>query len=67
MKALMFHVFFLVFALLTFSQQNIKLKKKDRKRDVEVITTHGSILLRLSDSTPSHRDNFFAFGKIRFL
>ena len=66
MKALMFHVFFLVFALLTFSQQNIKLKKKDRKRDVEVITTHGSIILRLSDSTPSHRDNFLRLVKSGF-
>jgi len=26
--------------------------------DVEMITTHGTIILRLSDETPHHRDNF---------
>ena len=43
---------------LSYSQQDVKLKKKDRKRDVELLTTHGAIVLRLSDSTPLHRDNF---------
>ena len=54
---------FILFTLFSFSQQNIKLKKKDRKRDVELITTNGSIILRLSDSTPLHRDNFLRLVK----
>ena len=49
-----------------FSQQNIKLKKKDLKRDVELITTEGTIVLRLYDSTPLHRDNFLRLVKSHY-
>lgn len=49
-----------------FAQQNIKLKKKDRKRDVELITTEGNIILRLYDSTPLHRDNFLRLVKSHY-
>src|SRR5687767_5472052 len=66
MKKVSISVFFLVFSLIVFSQQNVKLKKKDRKRDVELITTNGSIILRLSDSTPLHRDNFLRLVKSHF-
>jgi cyclophilin family peptidyl-prolyl cis-trans isomerase len=66
MKKVSISLFFLVFSLIVFSQQNVKLKKKDRKRDVELITTNGSIVLRLSDSTPLHRDNFLRMVKSHF-
>lgn len=46
-----------------FAQQNVKLKKKDRKRNVELITTEGNIVLQLYDSTPLHRDNFLRLVK----
>ena len=46
-----------------FAQQEIKLKKKDRKRDVLIETTMGNIVVRLSDSTPLHRDNFLKLAK----
>jgi cyclophilin family peptidyl-prolyl cis-trans isomerase len=49
-----------------FAQQNIKLKKKDRRRDVELITTEGVIVLRLYDSTPLHRDNFLRLVKSHY-
>jgi len=49
-----------------FAQQNIKLKKKDRKKDVELITTEGAIVLRLYDSTPLHRDNFLRLVKSHY-
>ncbi len=49
-----------------FSQAQIKLKKKDRKRDIEFVTTDGTIILRLSDSTPFHRDNFLRLVKSHF-
>jgi len=39
------------------------LRKKDLRRDVEVITTRGSLVIRLSDSTPQHRDNFLLLVK----
>jgi cyclophilin family peptidyl-prolyl cis-trans isomerase len=51
---------------LLFSQQNIKLKKKDRKKDIELITTEGTIVLRLYDSTPLHRDNFLRLVKSHY-
>lgn len=50
----------------TYSQPFIKLKKRDRKRDIEMITSQGIIILRLSDSTPLHRDNFLKLTKQHF-
>ena len=48
------------------AQQDVKLKKKDRKRDVELLTTEGSIVIRLYDSTPLHRDNFLKLVKSKY-
>ena len=42
------------------------LRKKDLKKDVEMITTEGTMLIRLSDSTPLHRDNFLKLVKEHF-
>ena len=39
------------------------LRKKDRNKDVEVVTTRGTLVIRLSDSTPLHRDNFLLLAK----
>jgi peptidyl-prolyl cis-trans isomerase B (cyclophilin B) len=62
--------FFLLLAtclsLLAAAQQDVKIKKKDRKRDVEITTTEGSLVLRLSDSTPEHRDNFLRLVKSHY-
>jgi cyclophilin family peptidyl-prolyl cis-trans isomerase len=60
--------YFLFIAVALFSieaaaQSRTKLKKKDRKRDIEFVTTEGTIILRLSDSTPLHRDNFLRLVK----
>lgn len=49
-----------------FTQQDVKLKRKDRRRDIELITTQGNIILRLSDSTPLHRDNFLRLVKSHY-
>lgn len=48
------------------SQKDSTIKKKDRKRDVLIQTTMGDIVLRLSDSTPLHRDNFLKLVKVKF-
>lgn len=56
-----------LFSLHAFSQQDVKVKKKDRKRDIEMVTTEGTIVLRLSDSTPEHRDNFLRLVKSHYL
>lgn len=42
------------------------LRKNDLKRDVELVTTKGTIVLRLSDSTPLHRDNFLKLVKQKY-
>jgi cyclophilin family peptidyl-prolyl cis-trans isomerase len=55
------------FSLLAYSQQDVKVKKKDRKKDIELVTTEGTIVLRLSDSTPEHRDNFIRLVKSHYL
>lgn len=54
------------FFIFSFSQDNIRLRKKDRKRDVELVTNYGNIILRLSDSTPLHRDNFLRLVKSHY-
>jgi cyclophilin family peptidyl-prolyl cis-trans isomerase len=35
-----------------------QVKKGDLNKDVEMVTTKGTLVIRLSDSTPLHRDNF---------
>jgi cyclophilin family peptidyl-prolyl cis-trans isomerase len=39
------------------------LRIKDLNKDVEMITDKGTIIIRLSDSTPLHRDNFLRLAK----
>jgi cyclophilin family peptidyl-prolyl cis-trans isomerase len=39
------------------------LRAKDLNKDVEIRTTMGTIVVRLSDSTPLHRDNFLRLAK----
>jgi peptidyl-prolyl cis-trans isomerase B (cyclophilin B) len=55
--------------LIVFSaiaQKDSTIKKKDRKRDVQIQTTMGDIIIRLSDSTPLHRDNFLKLVKVGY-
>lgn len=53
------------FVLIGIAQKEhaVHIRKKDRKRDVELITTYGVMVLRLYDSTPLHRDNFLKLVK----
>lgn len=57
-----------VFAVLftTHAQTDSTVKKKDRKRDVLLQTSMGDIIIRLSDSTPLHRDNFLKLVKVHY-
>lgn len=52
--------------LVSYSQQDVTLKKKDRRRDVELTTTKGTIVLRLYNETPLHRDNFLRLVKTQY-
>jgi len=59
----------LLSSLIVFSasaQKDSTIKKKDRKRDVLTQTTMGDMVIRLSDSTPLHRDNFLKLVKVGY-
>lgn len=45
------------------AQPQARIRKKDLRRDIEMQTTQGRIVLRLSDETPLHRDNFIRLVK----
>lgn len=51
--------------LLSCSSQN-KLRKADFKKDVLLETTYGNMVLRLSDETPLHRNNFLKLVKTKY-
>lgn len=55
-----------LFAFTIAFSQDVRVRKKDRKRDVMMVTDSGTIVLRLSDSTPLHRDNFIKLVKLHF-
>lgn len=42
------------------------IRKNDLKKDIQIITDSGSMVVRLSDSTPLHRDNFIRLVKSGF-
>jgi peptidyl-prolyl cis-trans isomerase B (cyclophilin B) len=48
------------------AQKDTVVRKKDRKRDVLIQTSMGDIVVRLSDSTPLHRDNFLKLVKKKY-
>jgi cyclophilin family peptidyl-prolyl cis-trans isomerase len=49
-----------------FGQRDSTIRRKDRRKGVLIETTYGNIVVRLSDSTPLHRDNFLKLVKIHF-
>ncbi len=66
MKKMIALSFFILTAFAATAQKDSTLSKKDRKRDVLLQTSYGDIVIRLSDSTPLHRDNFLKLVKVRF-
>lgn len=48
------------------AQKDTLIKKKDRRRDVLLQTSMGDMVIRLSDSTPLHRDNFLKLVKKKY-
>lgn len=48
------------------AQKDSTVTKKDRKKDILMKTTMGDMVIRLSDSTPLHRDNFLKLVKVHF-
>lgn len=66
MKKIFLLVTTILFAVACFAQKDSTVKKKDRKRDVLIQTNYGDIVVRLSDSTPFHRDNFLKLVKVGY-
>jgi cyclophilin family peptidyl-prolyl cis-trans isomerase len=66
----MHKIFFALFSLVVVISCNPKLSNgltvNDLRKDVEMVTDKGTIIIRLSDSTPLHRDNFIRLVKNRF-
>src|SRR5438045_4721522 len=65
MKGAIFLIGFLFTGIGCFAQDSV-VTKKDRKRDVLLQTNYGDIVVRLSDSTPLHRDNFLKLVKTHY-
>jgi len=63
MTKFLFSLAYLLLAITTLSQKDSAVTKRDRKRDVLLHTNFGDIIVRLSDSTPLHRDNFLKLVK----
>lgn len=63
LKRLFLALAFLGYGLLCVAQKDTVVTKKDRASDVLLLTNYGNIVLRLSDSTPLHRDNFLKLVK----
>jgi cyclophilin family peptidyl-prolyl cis-trans isomerase len=62
-------IFILLSCLLVHAaeaQKDSTVTKKDRKKDVLMKTSMGDMVIRLSDSTPLHRDNFLKLVKTHF-
>jgi len=52
-----------IFTLSCHPKLSNGLRRNDLKRDVLMVTSKGSMVIRLSDSTPLHRDNFLKLVK----
>lgn len=66
MKKIFFAGIFLSSAIFCVAQKDSTVTKKDRKKDVLLETNYGNIVVRLSDSTPLHRDNFLKLVKMGY-
>jgi peptidyl-prolyl cis-trans isomerase B (cyclophilin B) len=66
MKNLIFLLAILFMGIFGFAQKDSVVTKKDRKKDVLLQTNYGDIVVRLSDSTPLHRDNFLKLVKTHY-
>jgi peptidyl-prolyl cis-trans isomerase B (cyclophilin B) len=66
MKKMVSLLFLLSLSVISFAQKDSVISKKDKKKDVLLQTSLGDITVRLSDSTPLHRDNFLKLTKTGF-
>jgi len=63
---LMVFGFLFLVAVDSMAQPTVKIRKADLRKDILVRTDSGNMVLRLSDSTPLHRDNFIRLVKSNY-
>ena len=56
LKSMLFCFLITVFGCDKEIEENVM--KSDLTKDVEMVTDYGTIIMRLSDETPKHRNNF---------
>lgn len=70
MTPLLIRSFFIILCFMaaatTSAQPNVLVKEGDRKKDIQMKTDSGILILRLSDATPLHRDNFIQLVKSKY-
>jgi len=59
-------LFLAIFALSCDSEIEEGVMKSDLNKDIELVTSYGSIIMRLSDETPKHRNNFIKLVNQKF-
>ncbi len=57
---------FLVITILSCACSTTRVTNADKRKDVLLQTSMGNIIVRLSDATPLHRDNFIKLVKSKF-
>lgn len=62
----LFILLYLMTAAATSAQPDVLVKEGDRKKDIQMKTDSGILILRLSDATPLHRDNFIKLVKSKY-
>jgi peptidyl-prolyl cis-trans isomerase B (cyclophilin B) len=62
----LFIALYLMIVTTTSAQPDVLVKEGDRKKDIQMKTDSGMLILRLSDATPVHRDNFIKLVKSKY-
>lgn len=66
MHKILMAFFFSAFVISCNPKLSNGLTANDLKKDVQMVTDKGTLIIRLSDSTPLHRDNFIRLVKNRY-
>jgi peptidyl-prolyl cis-trans isomerase B (cyclophilin B) len=66
LKRSLFIALYLMIFTTTSAQPDVLVKEGDRKKDIQMKTDSGILILRLSDATPLHRDNFIKLVKSKY-
>lgn len=65
-KKILLIILLVFFADQVWAQPEARIRKRDLKKDVEINTDSGSMVIRLNDATPIHRDNFIRLVRAGF-